>query len=467
MLLFSRGSTFWTLILVGKAYKGELPKLAVHGVAAKVVESIFLNLPPKATAPLRQEFYGPHFSLFAQEFSSGSTTASLKTNLANAKTETQKAGALKFVKDILNKGMTKGFYGYTYFQRLLAEYVEVAEGSEIRAMASNVADHTVHLLSTRAGAEVVAACASYGTPKDRKRICKSLKGYTSSSLLHRDAYLALLRLVQVTDDTVSIHKSILHEILTAPAQKDKTNQDGVSTDNTLLNLALSDTGSKLFLMLVVQDDGARMKYFDPYERSILEPLAMIKENGQEVPTSKKDSETKRQELLKHISEALIAMCTENAGTLVTSLPGSRVLKEVYAAFPSENLGNAIAKVCEASLEAKGGEEEDKTNNNDSVSYSVFEDPIGHRTIKNIILHDSASATPFFSNALVERIGERLVEVAESNRGAFVAGSLLKVNVVKVRAKNALKSHLKVIQKKSKGEGTTAGFAALLKEMSAN
>ena len=114
-------------------------------------------------------------------------------------------------------------------------------------LSSTVADHSIHLLSTRVGTRVVAACASYGTPKDRKRICKRLKGYTSSSLRHTDAYLALLRLVQVTDDTVSIQKSVLNEILTKPKDNDESDGDA---RNGILELAMSDTGSKLFLMIL-------------------------------------------------------------------------------------------------------------------------------------------------------------------------------------------------------------------------
>lgn len=158
------------------------------------------------------------------------------------------------------------------------------------------------------------------------------------------------------------------------------------------------------------------------------------------------------------------MCTENTDTLLTSLPGSRVLKEVYAAFPSDNLVNAIVNVCEASLDAKNIGEENKTETNESKTFSLFEDPIGHRSIKNLIIQDTGSAKPDFSKALVEKLGHRLGEVAASNRGAFVAGSLFKVDSVKVSAKKALKSHLKVIKGKSKGKGSTAGYEALLKEM---
>jgi pumilio family protein 6 len=423
-----------------QSFKGEIPRLAVHGVGARVVESLFLNLPPKQTACLKQEFYGPHFSLFAQELSS---VPSLKSNIDNAKTETQKKSAMDFVQAIINKGMTKSFYGFTYFQQLFAEYIDVAEPSEIRMLSSTVADHSIHLLSTRVGTRVVAACASYGTPKDRKRICKSLKGYTSSSLLHRDAYLALLRLVQVTDDTVSIQKSVLNEILTKPTENDESR--GGKSDG-ILELAMSDTGSKLFLMLLVQDDEGRMKYFDPYERSILDPIPMIKENGKEIPTSKKDPVTRRKELLKHIKEALLETCTDNAEALLKSLPGSRVLKEVYSSAPSEKLANAIADLCEGSID-------------------IFEDAIAHRSIKNLILCDAESDKPLVSKLLVDRLGARLLDVAESNRGAFVAGALLKVPSLNGAVKKAFRSNRKEIESKSKRKGSTAGFAALLKEIS--
>lgn len=416
-----------------------MPTLAVHGVGARVVESLFLNLTPKQTASLKQEFYGPHFSLFAQELSSVPTLAS---NLEKAKTETQKKSAIEFVQRLINKGMTKSFYGFTYFQELFAEYMDVAEPNEIRTISSTVADHSIHLLSTRVGTRVVAACASYGTPKDRKRICKSLKGYTSSSLQHRDAYLALLRLVQVTDDTVSIQKSVLNEIITKPQGDD---EDGEASDG-ILELALSDTGSKLFLMLLVQDEEKRMKYFDPYERSILDPIPTIKENGKEIPTSKKDPETRRKELLKHIKDALVESCTNNVEELLKSLPGARVLKEVYASAPSETLANAVVDVCEESIE-------------------LFEDPVAHRSIKNLILCDVESDKPFVSKQLVDRLGKRLLDVAESNRGAFVAGALLKVPSVNDLVKKTFCSNKSKIEKNSKKKGSTAGYAALLKEIS--
>ncbi|KAG7361774.1 CPL NUC119 domain containing protein [Nitzschia inconspicua] len=445
--------------MIIKSFQGEIPKLAVHGVASRVVESLFLNLPPKTTAQLKQEFYGPHFSLFVRDIKGVPT---LESNLKVATTDTQKQAALDFVKGIINKGMTKSFYGYTFFQQIFAEYMDVADPSDIRSMASTVADHSIHLLSTRAGTRVVAACASYGTPKDRKRICKSLKGYTTSSLLHRDAYLALLRLIQVTDDTVSIQKSILNEILTAPQSKKEGEGGNENTNqgNVLLDLALSETGSKLFLMLIVQDQSARLKYFDPYERTILEPVAMIKENGKDTPTSKKDPEARRKELLTYLEDALLNLCVENVEELLFSVPGSRILKEVYAHSKSEKLAKSVAKAChKAMLLYK------ENPQNEEKLASLFDDVVAHRAVKNLVLHDAENDVDVFTMALISLPENAFLDLMSTNRGAFVLSAMFKVSAArpalgKLRDPK-VKKKLKSIYDRAEAK---AGYEALMEAL---
>jgi pumilio family protein 6 len=432
-----------------QSFKGSIPKLAVHAVGARVVESLFLNLPSKETAGLKQEFYGPHFSLFSKDLSGVPT---LKSNLESATTNNQKEGAIKFTKDIISKGITKSFFGYTFFQELFAEYIDTVDPSDIRDIASSVADHSVHLLSTRAGTRVVAAIAAYGTPKDRKRICKSIKGYTSSSLMHRDAYLALIRLIQVTDDTVSTNKLVLNEILSAP--KDEENE---SKQPLLLDLALSDTASKFFLFLLVKDEDTRTKYFDPYERSVLESVPMIKD----VCTYKKAPEARRQELLKYISHGLTDMCINHADILLKSLPGSRVLKEVYNTFSSKELVDAIISVCVTSLD----QAKESQSENSSEELSLFENPTGHWAIKHLILCDVEREKTLFSDSFLEHLGSKLLDVAGSNRGAFVIAALFKVPSIRSEVSKALQSKKKEVKALSRQGGATAGYNALLKEIS--
>ena len=456
--------------MVVKSLKGHMSKLAVHAVASRVVESLFVTMAPKDLALLKQELYGPHFSLFAQDILSQQDIKipSLATNLAMA--PDKKAQALDFVQRLISKGLEKSLYGLTFFQELLAEYIAEASPKEIRLMASTAADNAIHLLSTRAGSRAVASFVAYGTAKDRKRIMKSLKGYSRSGLLHHDAYIAILRIVQLTDDTVSVQKNILNELLTepSPAKIDPSaNSKHVESRHPLLELAVSDTASKLFQMLLEKDEKARNKFFDPYEQSVLFPNPMVQEdNGKgkqiDVPTSLKDEEVRRKELIKHLSEPLIELCTKCPDELLRSRPGALILKGIYAAFHPVSVVAAALDACESSVA-------------DAPRGSLLEDRDGHLAIKNLILVDVAAKTTernqstcdegCFSAQFLARFKGKLVNiVAKSNRGAFVVAALCKVPTIRDEVINELSRDAKLLEKRSTGEGATAGFKALLSEI---
>ena len=483
-----------------KAFKGSIPKLAVHSVGSRVLENLLMTFPTKYTIGLKQELYGPHFSLFFDP-KNGGPPPTLKSNLElDTTTTTQRETTISFVKDIISKGITKGFFGYKYFQDLLVEYLDIAEVSDIRDILPSIVDHSIHLISTKNGTRVVTICSNYATPKDRKRIMRSFKGYTKSSLVHQDAYLAILRLIQVTDDTVSINKSILNELITEP--KDDAD-DKKDVSSPLLELALDETASKLFLLLLVKDDATRMKYFNSYERSVLFPTKQptVKESGgQELPTSKKDNELRRKELLKYLFKQLVELCsdTENVKQLVSSIPGSRVLKEVYSnlimggddidsSLDVEPIINSCVKVCNDALDVNGDNDssDDDEDGDDEKEVSLFEDPVGHLVIKHLILVDSTIDSsdddkPTFSKAFMEELGDQLMDVANSNRGAFVVSALLKVSSVrddvisklgpKTSDGKKLKKLFQSMKKKKSKEGDkkkqpTAGYEALLKDLS--
>lgn len=408
------------------------------------MELLFSTFPPKSTAPLKQEFFGPHFSLFASD-EVKSSHPTLASNLEAA--PEKKTVTLEFVVSILNKAMEKGLFGFVYLQELFAEYVDVASSNDVRVIAPNVVDHSIHLLSTRAGTRVVASCALYGTAKDRKRILKSLKGYTRSSLLHRDAYLALLSLAYVTDDTVSVHKSMLAELLTQSENKEEEDNE-----SPLLEIALHETGSRLFLMLLTSSTEERNKYLDPYERQVLVANPTIQENGQNVPTSKKNADTRRQELLNYLRKPLIDMCFMHADELLRSLPGSRVLRQVYSAFSPQEVVDAVVDVCVAELDAEE---------------SLFEDKVGHLAIKNLLLCDVDDEKALLATAFLKKMQSRFMDVAKSNRGAFVLTALLKAHATREATLAELTKHKGELKKLAKKGKATAGYNALLQEIAGN
>lgn len=430
-----------------------MTKLAVHSVGARVVELLFATLSAKSTAGLKHELYGPHFVLFHSDNSSSSATGigAPEGSLASYIKEhpEKKALTLAFLLGILQKGMEKGLFGFAYFQDLLCDYTKLVSPEEIRSSlcsGANVGlvDNAIHMVTTRPGTFVVAECAAYGTAKDRKRIIKSLKGYSRSSLLHRDAYLLLLRLIQVTDDTVSVHKSVLAELLTAPSEE----ANGEDEKSSLLDLALDDNASKMFLMLLVSGEDALRKYLDPYELEVLSPNPTVLEGGEQVPTSKKNAETRRKELVQYLRKPLTEMCIQHCQELLTSLPGARVLREVYVAFHSQEVVDAILIACKSSIDGDD---------------SLFEHKVGHHSIKSLLQCDQEGDASF-AHAFVEQLKGHYMDIAKSNRGAFVLTALCEVTAVKDQVSKELREHKKKLlayTKKKQGK-PIAGYEALLK-----
>lgn len=379
-----------------------------------------------------------------------------------------KEAALESLLSIINKGLEKGLYSFAYFQQIICEYVTAASSKDVRALCSSLVDHSIHLISTRAGSRVVAECAAYGTPKDRKRIMKSMKGYTRSSLLHSDAYISILRVLDVTDDTVSVQKSVLAELQVLPEKKKKMNVLGEDQNDTgddgvkspLLELALSDTGSKLFLLLLAKDEDSRKKFFDPAELEILSLNPTIKEGDEDVPTSKKSANTRRAELLQYMKKLLTECCESHADLLLKSRCGAKVLREVYATFPSKSLTDAIVNACESDEDDGSGEH-----------MSIFEHPLGQVSVKQIILMDGSDSSR--ENTLTQALqskykGALIDDIGASNRGAFVLAAMVEtdsIGSVKKELsgqKKVIKSRIKECKKMSK---PSAGYEALLKKIS--
>lgn len=430
-----------SLKLVLKNLRSHFPSLAVHAVASRVVESLWITCGEKKIAGLRYELYGPHFGLFVAdaEASPKSLTQLLQDH------PSKKDKAIEFLLKLLQKGMEKSLYGFTYFQELMAEYCDNVTGSDIRNyLCPTASDHAIHLLAGRAGTRVAALLASYGTPKDRKAVLKSLKGYALSGLLHRDAYLAIIRLVQVTDDTRTVGKYILDELIKDPASQQNGDGKEEFEQHPLLQLALSDTGSK-FLLMQITDKNDR-KFLDPYERSIVgDETPKIGEGPSAEPTSKKDPELRRMQVLEHIKACLVQVCVDNARDLLLSRSGIVVLRHLYALERPQKLVESIVEACQA---------ENKEKN-------LFEDPLGHLAVKQLILEDSKAEEKLFARAFAETFASDIPKIAESNRGAFVLEALCKVGL-----KDTVQKNLKVssVERLSQKTGPKAGFEALLKEL---
>jgi len=458
--------------LIVKSLKKQMTKLAVHSVGSRVVELLFATFPTKSTAPLKLEMYGPNYALFSSsavppskdsKTNAAPTLPTLATFIENNPDKLE--STLVHLQAILQKGLDKSLTGFAYFHSLLHDYTSIATPNDIRSfLAPALAEHSLHLLSTRSGTKVVCDCIAYGSVKDRKKMIKCLKGYARSSLLHRDAYLAILRMCDVMDDTVLVNKMLLAELHKEdPKAEEEDNEE--EKPSPILDLVLSDTASKLFLLLLVSKEEEStssavtapgnhkkstaaqwQKYLDPYELSVLHRNPTVTENEETVPTSKKEDETRRQELAVYLKELLIEVCVKHTEEMMRSKQGSRVLMEVCECYPSEEVYTAIVEVCAKNNSAM--EEDDE-----SSQLPILEDAVGHLTLKHLFLSESKKELdddePSLARMFFSKFEKSLGEFASSNRGAFVLSALIQTSVKK-EVKDALKSHTKNIAKLAKG-----------------
>ena len=506
------------LQLLISAFKGHMMKLITHSNGSRIIEVLWQSaynnnnnshssstsvvIPKDKMAQLKQEMYGPHYALFAQDTLRQLVT--LVQNEQSAKTSPnakepsfvtptlrlnimllpdKKDITMEHIRNnIIAKGMDKQLYGYDYFQEMLYEYIDVLRMEEqfaaIRDLTTttNLTDQTIHLLSSKYGCQVVHQCMAYSTPKERKRIVKSCKGYTKSALFHTHAYLVIIRFIQCMDDTVVLYKNILQELLTPSNTSSASNTNAATKSNntnthlsiskskeivhststtteeeapnTLMEIALSDTASKLLLTMLIptaatsttEENKASLssfKMFNPQEQETLSPwnpfiLEKVSTNESnstdhdiasttttkngvsvhKVYTSKKDPELRRFEILQYFHVPLLQLCTntKNVEALLRSIPGSNILYHVYVATvqalvqkkgdkssvptkpinPNMNdqllqlLNDMIRAICVVCRGNLTVTDEDKADKE-----NIFEHVVGHRIIKNLILYDAS------------------------------------------------------------------------------
>lgn len=75
---------------------------------------------------------------------------------------------------------------------------------------------------------------------------KALKGHVLQTLFHKDGYIILLRLLDVVDDTVTVQKGILQEMIKGASEiMDKT-----GAEDTLFQIATHCKASRILLNLL-------------------------------------------------------------------------------------------------------------------------------------------------------------------------------------------------------------------------
>lgn len=296
---------------------------------------------------------------------------------------------LDHIQDLLRTYVRKGLLEFAYVHRLLWEYVQVlvqgaaqaASGvstplesakyqSRIAFFVDLLADAAPKLMSTKPGAKSMCYLISYAAVKERKRILKALKGHVLELLLHDAAYLSIMRLIDVTDDTVAVQKAVFDEVRsTAPVTKYTATGELIGTPlPPLASIALHKCGHKLLLRLLAPHS----KHLEPDELDLFADVHMR--------NSKKDRDLKRKQNLAYLKNALVTVCTNHADNLLRSRSGARVLEEVIRVLHPASVIQSMVSVVTCSeavaMEVDGPVVEEEDNDDEEESEEANEEEEG-------------------------------------------------------------------------------------------
>ena len=155
-------------------------------------------------------------------------------------------------------------YNYTSIDKELDTDYNSSEATEevkltqfkrrISDLINSLIEFTPKLLSTKMGAKLVCILTSYSNAKEKKIIIKSIKGKVLESVCHPTAHLGIMRMMDATDDTVFVQKSILNEISSLKAPPAQYTPTGDLIDSSvippLIQVAMSPYGRKVLARLL-------------------------------------------------------------------------------------------------------------------------------------------------------------------------------------------------------------------------
>jgi len=242
-------------------------------------------------------------------------------------------------------------------------------------------EHVIRFLHTRDGSKASVLSIGYGSPKERKIITKSLKGYITKICKEEFGHFLILSIFTFVDDVVLVKNSILKEMMKGAVE-----------------LCMDKYGRLSFLAIL---KGLTKSYFDPFTISLLEPKMMPDPANPtlEIPTSKKTPEKRKEELLQAILGDLILLMgdAQVMYKLVTDTYGSAVVKETIEQVKDETAKKKLVDslLVWVNFEPPKAESERKYHpleEKPAAKEDIANHPVAHLVLKRLIKKRHRSST---------------------------------------------------------------------------
>ncbi len=304
--------------LIVPEFFGHVRRLIKHPESSWILDDVYRGVATKEQkAIILREWYGAEFALFQEgsENVSGNLYDILVAN--STKRMTIMRSLLELIVQLIQKKMTaftllhdamlQYFLNAKPGTEEIADFIELLRGDEEGDLMKNLA-------FTRSGSRVVCLALAHGNAKDRKHILKMYKDTLQMMAADPNGHIIILAAYEVIDDTVLTSKFVFPELL----GKD----EGKQVEN-IVSFA-NDINARIVLLYLFK--GRSKSLFPASHSADLDILTEI--DSLRAKTSKKDPETRRNELTKALSPPLLKAIAAGATNLVASSFGCQFITEV-------------------------------------------------------------------------------------------------------------------------------------------
>eukprot|EP01046_Picozoa_sp_COSAG06_P022682 COSAG06_NODE_1769_length_8430_cov_3.135518_3_plen_731_part_00 len=396
---------------------GFTRKLLTHKVAGAVIDCMYGEAAtPEQRGRMVLDCCGREVSMLFDE-----AAGSVHLTEIFDKHPKKKSAVLGRIHDLLLTLVQKQSIQSQLGLHLLCEYIKHAEHVDRMDVLAGVAPLCEPIVEAGGSKEAESALfelLSYSGAKERKAVMKSLKGNWGDIALREHGHRVVMRALDVIDDTTMLRKTVVADLL---------------DDAKITELCTHKYGRRVLLHLLAPRDTT---FFDQYTINIMQPTFVPagKDDGEDggegrmVPTSKKDPDTRRRELLPEVAPKLLAWCTKNASATLCRATTADVcvalLKQTeLGSFLKGDGAETVTACLKALAEATIAPRSDAKKGLEGLAASACNDYVGRKTIRRLLELPSVGAE--FGALLLETLsGELLLECATLRGGRFVIEALL-------------------------------------------
>lgn len=263
-----------------KAVNGLLShivKLTTHNFSSALIDAIYLNhATPDQKLFMKQEFYS---DLYKND--KNRQVKSLKDTWLGS--EMLKNGILNSTKMNLLKIASKNLVDNSLVHAVLLEFIEEAAELERNEIITAFIPHLAAIASTKQGSRAAVLCYLYSVAKERRAMLKAIKEHVTKLCTHEHGHLLVLEILNATDDTQNIKKTLFATMLA-----------------DIETIVSTEFGRRVILFIVapVKD------FFHPKELQQLD-------DDLKLGTQKKDTDIRRKELVDGIAKDLAEAIKSN------------------------------------------------------------------------------------------------------------------------------------------------------------